>query len=191
MVAASTHVIKQQDLVNVVRLVKSTRQRLQRMRDEGWDKFFNEVITFCGNHGVDVPNMNDIHILRGGRQRHQADQFTNEHFYRVEIFLVTIDTQVQEIDLKFNDKVMDLLTLMLMLLPTCESYPVDISKVCQCVQKYYPDDFTALEIAALENQLEHFLIDISDDDHLRQVETITELSPLHRRWLWRCLYSSL
>ncbi|XP_074576695.1 uncharacterized protein LOC141833211 [Curcuma longa] len=167
---------KQQDLVNAVRLVKSTRQRLQRMRDEGWDKFFNEVITFCGNHGVDVPNMNDIHILRGGRQRHQADQFTNEHFYRVEIFLVTIDTQLQEIDLKFNDKVMDLLTLMLMLLPTCESYPVDISKVCQCVQKYYPDDFTALEIAALENQLEHFLIDISDDDHLRQVETITELS---------------
>ena len=54
---------KSQDLVNVVRLVHSTKVLLGQLRsDDGWENFFIRVTEFCVNHGIDIPN-----IICGGR----------------------------------------------------------------------------------------------------------------------------
>ena len=69
------------------------------------------------NHGISIPNFDEIYILRGGRARRQPDHFTNDHYFRVEVFRATIDTQLTELNLKFNEKVMDLLSVSVKLVP--------------------------------------------------------------------------
>ena len=54
--------------------------------------FFIKVTEFCVNHGIDIPDMQETYIMRGGRAHRQADHFTKELYFRVEIFRATIDT---------------------------------------------------------------------------------------------------
>ncbi|XP_047061542.1 zinc finger MYM-type protein 1-like [Lolium rigidum] len=78
---------KSQDIVNAMRLVFSTKVRLNEMRsDDGWEAFFFRVVEFCANHSIDIPDLEETHILRGGRARRQPDCFTKEHYFRVECY---------------------------------------------------------------------------------------------------------
>ncbi|XP_074573986.1 uncharacterized protein LOC141830447 [Curcuma longa] len=43
------------------------------------------------------------------------------------------------------------------------------------VEKYYLEDFSLQDRYALENQLNHFVLDISQDAELRKIGTITKL----------------
>ncbi|XP_074592442.1 uncharacterized protein LOC141848299 [Curcuma longa] len=128
---------------------------------------------------VNVIHMEQTYILRGGRARRQPDHFTNERFFRIEVFLVTIDTQLQELNYKFNEKVMDLLSIMATLVPRNEFRSFNAGEICKMVEKYYPEDFSLQDRYMLENQLNHVVLDISQDAELRKIGTITEL--------YRCL----
>jgi hypothetical protein len=61
--------------------------------------FFCQVVEFCMNRDILIPNMEETYILRGGCARRQPEHFTKERYYRVEIFRATIDTQLAEINL--------------------------------------------------------------------------------------------
>lgn len=50
---------KEQDIVNAMTLVKISKQRLQIMRDNGWNAFLDEVASFCAKHEIMVFDMND------------------------------------------------------------------------------------------------------------------------------------
>ncbi|OQU84851.1 hypothetical protein SORBI_3004G133201 [Sorghum bicolor] len=109
---------KTQDIVNVVRLVQSTKILLQEMRsDDGWETFVCKFVEFCVNHEMNIPDMEGTYILRGGRARRQPNHFTNDQYFRVEIFRATIDTQLAELNLKFSEKAMDLLSVCVTLIP--------------------------------------------------------------------------
>jgi len=41
---------KSQDIVNVMRLVKSTKQLIQKLRSEGWQTLLESVKLFCERH---------------------------------------------------------------------------------------------------------------------------------------------
>jgi hypothetical protein len=79
--------------------------------------------------------------LRGDRARRQPNQLTQEVSYRVEIFRATLDTQLQELDNRFNEKVMDLLSTSATLIPRNKFRSFRASAVCEMVKKYYPADF--------------------------------------------------
>ena len=91
-------------------------------------------------HDVVVPNMEETYILRGGRACRQPNHFTNEHYFRMEIFCATIDTQLAELTLKFNEKVMDLLSLSVTLIPKNGFASFQAIEICKVVEKYYPAD---------------------------------------------------
>ena len=76
---------KDQDIVNAMSLVKVCKKRLQLMRGNGWDSILQEVSLFCQEHNIDIPNMDDIYKARG-RPRRRAQEVTNAHQYRVELF---------------------------------------------------------------------------------------------------------
>ena len=98
--------------------MQTTKVLLEKMRsDDGWETFFCQVVEFCMNHDILIPNMEETYILRGGRARRQPEHFTKERYYRVEIFRATIDTQLAELNLKFNEKVMNLLSISVTLVP--------------------------------------------------------------------------
>jgi hypothetical protein len=71
-------------------------------------KIICKVVEFCVGHENVIPNMEETYILRGGRARRQPDHFTTDHYFRVEVFLATLDTQLTELNLRFNGNVMDL-----------------------------------------------------------------------------------
>ena len=88
---------KDQDIVNAMNLVKFSKHRLQKMRDEGWESLLGEVFLFCDKHHIIVPNMLDLFVIRG-RSRLNVEESTNLHHYRVEVFYVVIDMQLQELN---------------------------------------------------------------------------------------------
>jgi hypothetical protein len=83
--------------------------------------------------------------LHGGRARRQLDSFTKDHYFRVEVFQATIDTQLTELNLKFNEKVMDLLSINVTLIFKNGFTSFRASDVCNMVEKYYPTDFNQQE----------------------------------------------
>ena len=167
---------KAQDIVNAVRLVHSTKVILQEMRsDEGWELFIGNVVEFCVEHDIDIQDMEEVYILRGGRARRQPDHFTRERYLRVEIFRATIDNQLNELNLRFNEKVMDLLSISFTLIPRNGFTSFNAKEICSMVEKYYPADFTQQERYGLEIQLNHFAADAKNSGDLKKPITITSL----------------
>lgn len=165
---------KIQDIViNDIRLVQSTKVLLEQMRlDDGWETFICKVVEFCVGHGVDIPNMEGTYIMHGDRARRQPDHFTNERYFRVEIFRATIDTLLAELNLKFNEKVLGLLSISVTLIPKIDLH---LSVLCKMVEKYYPADFNQQERLRLENQMNNFIVDVSNSELLKNIATIAEL----------------
>ncbi|XP_074304399.1 uncharacterized protein LOC141639109 [Silene latifolia] len=120
--------------------------------------------------------MDDIYIARKGRARHQQDQNNVEHHFRVEIFYVTIDKQMQELYYRFNGKALGLLTLISVLAPYDGYKNFDADKICNLAEEYYPSDFTPQEQIHLRYQLQHFLCEArGGDPNLTNISTLQEL----------------
>ncbi|XP_047060073.1 uncharacterized protein LOC124666789 [Lolium rigidum] len=167
---------KSQHIVNAIRLVSSTKECLQQLRsDDGYEEFITMVVEFCGKHSVEIPNFEEIYIMRGGRARNQPDQFTKEHYFRVELFRATLDTQLFEINRRFNEKVMDLLSTSATFIPRNKFRGFKASDICEMVKKYYPADFTQQDIYGLQLQLKHFVSDASKDEELKNKSTLISL----------------
>ncbi|XP_010667227.2 uncharacterized protein LOC104884300 [Beta vulgaris subsp. vulgaris] len=166
---------KSQDIVNAIKLVSTSQTLIQEMRENGWESFLDSVGLFCQQHDILVPNMNAPYLARRDRARHQQDQVTMNHFYRVEIFLSTIDKQLQELNRRFNDNALELLTLSSLLEPKDGFKQFDINKICILVEKYYPKDFTEQERYNLKDQLQHFICEVKEDQNMRNYSTLEEV----------------
>ncbi|XP_052185166.1 uncharacterized protein LOC127796805 [Diospyros lotus] len=94
--------MKDQDIGNAITLVKICKQRLQVMRDNEWDLFLKEVVSFCEKQNINVPNMDGVFIRRG-RSRRNTKEMTNLHHFRVDLFYAIIDMQFQELNDRFSD----------------------------------------------------------------------------------------
>ncbi|CAN6715960.1 unnamed protein product [Malus baccata var. baccata] len=140
---------KDQEIVNAMALVKSCKEKLYWMRNNGFDALVDEVSSFCEKHHIDVPNMEEAFILPG-RSRRYAPIKTNRHHYRVELFIYVIDKQITELDDRFNE----LLRL----------------------AQFYPQDFSDEDRLALEDQLEIYIHYVCSSSDFSQLEGIGDLA---------------
>jgi hypothetical protein len=85
------------------------------------------------------------YVKRRGRVRYQQADFKIEHHYHVDIFCVTIDSQLQELNLRFSKHAMELLIFGSVLDPRVAHESFKIEDICQLVNKFYPQNFTDLE----------------------------------------------
>ncbi|XP_008241196.1 PREDICTED: zinc finger MYM-type protein 1-like [Prunus mume] len=92
---------KDQEIVNAMALVKSCKEKLHWMRNNGFNALVNEVSSFCEKHHIDVPNMEEAFILPE-RSRRNAPIKTNRHHYCVNLFIYVIDEQITELEDRFN-----------------------------------------------------------------------------------------
>ncbi|KAK4599518.1 hypothetical protein RGQ29_009535 [Quercus rubra] len=90
-----------QDLLNAMHLVSTTKSLIQKLRDNGWEPLLASVISFCEQHEIDIPDMNARYTKGRGRYRRQDDDLTMEHHFRIDIFTVAIDFQLQELKSRF------------------------------------------------------------------------------------------
>ncbi|XP_039689659.1 zinc finger MYM-type protein 1-like [Medicago truncatula] len=164
-----------QDVVNTMLLVRSTKALIQDLRENGWDKLFANVVSFCEKHDIEVPDLNDCpSTTRFGCSRLKDNQVI-EHYFRVEIFFTTIDKQLQELNSRFSEQAMALLSLSCALSPEDGYKAFDINTICTLVEKYYPMDFSDQENINLPFHLQHFLFEARESSTLKNLSTIQEL----------------
>ncbi|KAH1113489.1 hypothetical protein J1N35_006867 [Gossypium stocksii] len=154
-------------------LVLTTKDLIQKLRDDGWNELLKNVISFCETWELDFPDMNAQYIM--GCSRNKKEDVTVEHHYRVDIFFATIDTQLQELKSRFNKNVVELLTLTIALDPKEFLKLFDIDKIRILVNKFYPEDFSQQEKERLPYELKHYELDVCKHPNLRKISTLFEL----------------
>ena len=102
---------KSQDILNAMSLVFSTKELIQKLRECGWDSLLEDAKLFCEKHGVEIPDLHAQYTAGRGRPRRQNDSITLEYHYRVDTFIATIDSMLQELNNKFLKNSIELLTL--------------------------------------------------------------------------------
>ncbi|XP_042400880.1 zinc finger MYM-type protein 1-like [Zingiber officinale] len=102
---------KSRDIINAMELILSTKNLLQHMRDNKWNDLLAKVKSFCELLNIDILDFNASYIDRRGRALVRQDNFTIEHHYQVDLFYASIDSQLQEINVRFSDDAMELLIL--------------------------------------------------------------------------------
>nr|XP_016497878.1 PREDICTED: uncharacterized protein LOC107816656 [Nicotiana tabacum] len=139
---------------------------LVRDGDTHWGshyKSFGNFIRMFGSivdHGILVPNFDDLYVNSGRSRRKPAD-YTVFHHYRVDVFCKVFDWQLQELNDRFDEVTTDLLHGVACLNPIDSFSSFDIRKIMK-MPELYPDDFDEFWMSALENQLASYIIDVRD-----------------------------
>ena len=106
--------------------------------------------------------MDGIFVV-SGRPRHNTQQNTNLHHYRVELFNIVIDMQLQELNNRFSDVSADFLLCMACLNPSDSFVTFDKENLI-CLAKFYPSDFLGIDILALDSQLQNYIFNMRNND---------------------------
>ena len=92
--------MESRDILNALNFVSTTKMLLQNLRENGWNAFFKNVVSFCERHDIDMLNMCACYME--GRRR-QKDNITFEQHYHFNMFNVVIDFQLMELNNRFID----------------------------------------------------------------------------------------
>ncbi|PWA59026.1 hypothetical protein CTI12_AA395020 [Artemisia annua] len=133
-------------------------QNIQKAGDTRWSSHFKSICSLLRLFGPTRVS------------RHKKDDVTVEHHYRVDVFIVAINSQLQELNNRFNESVSELLLLSVTLDPR-KSFNAD--DICKLVTKYYPLDFTEQERIEFRLELQHYKLD--NDPRLKNVSSLSEL----------------
>ncbi|KAL3819974.1 hypothetical protein ACJIZ3_005879 [Penstemon smallii] len=165
---------KDQDIINAMKQVKVCKTRLQNMRNDGFESLLDEISLFCKTHDILIPNMDDNFEARG-RPRRRAQKITNGHRFRVEIFNQVIDMQLQEMNSRFTEVNSNLLTCISCLSPD-NSFSSFNKESLINLAKFYPSEFSNVEIVTLDMQLENYIVDMRLDKEFSKLKGIGDLA---------------
>lgn len=96
--------------------------------------------------------MNDKFVARG-KPRRKAQEITNLHHYRVELFYSAIDMHLQELNNCFLEVNIKLLLCVACLNPNDSFSAFDKEKLI-ILSQFYPFELSAVDLVALVSQLE-------------------------------------
>ncbi|KAL6533012.1 hypothetical protein OROMI_027124 [Orobanche minor] len=165
---------KNQDIVNAMNLVDISKKRLQEMRDNGWDKLVEEVSIFCIKHKIEAPDIDDVYV-NGKRPKRRVEEMTNSHRYRVEVFNIVIDMQLLELNDRFNEVNTELSLCVACLNPSDSFKAFNKDKLVR-LAAFYPNDFQGIEVWALSEQLENFVLDMRSYMNTSNVNGLGDLA---------------
>ncbi|CAN6235046.1 unnamed protein product [Urochloa humidicola] len=146
---------KDQDIVEAMNLIMDVKDRLQDMRDNGWEPLFKRVKLFCDKHEIEVPDM-DKEVNARGTSTRRRQKVTNMHYYNVEIFLAAIDAIMSEMNHRFNEISSELLVCMSALNPRKNFSSFDVDKLVRLAE-IYAEDFNVADLLLLPGQLKDFV----------------------------------
>ena len=118
--------------------------------------------------------MDEIFVV-SERPQHNTQQNTNLHHYRVELFYTVIDLQLQELNNCFLEADTDLLLCMACLNPSNSFVTFDKEKLIR-LAKFYPSDFSRIDILALGSQLQNYIFDMRSNDLFLELQGVGELA---------------
>ncbi|CAM8929398.1 unnamed protein product [Rhodiola kirilowii] len=168
---------KDMDILNDMQFLSMTKGKLQRMRDDGWDSLIMHIKIFCSEHGISTPDMSAPY-KRGVRERDNERNITNEHYFRVNVFYAVIDLQLAELENRFPETLMELLTLSASFHPRNGFQAFKAEDVCKLASKFYPSDFTSCDMYNLEMECGFFVGGIDQDSMFAKMTSISDLCRL-------------
>ena len=118
--------------------------------------------------------MDDAYITPE-RSRRGAQRVTNLHYYRVGLFYMVLDMQLQELNNRFTETNTELLLCVACLNPIDSFNAFNKHKLIHLAQ-FYPLEFSPVELVALENQLETYILEVRSNKELSEVKGIGELA---------------
>jgi hypothetical protein len=93
------------------------------------------------------------------RSRRKVQSMTNLHHYRVELYYIVIDMQLQELNSRFTKANYESL-LCVACLSLDDSFAAFNKDNILCLAQFYPNDFSTIQLMTLDNQLETYIIDM-------------------------------
>ena len=118
--------------------------------------------------------MDEIFVV-SGRSRSNTQQNTNLHHYRVELFYIVIDMQLQELNNRFSEANTDFLLCMACLNLSNSFVSFDKEKLIR-LAKFYPSNFLGTDILALDSQLQNYIFDMRSNDFFLELQEVSELA---------------
>ncbi|KAL0729525.1 hypothetical protein Bca4012_025618 [Brassica carinata] len=164
---------KDQDILNAMSLVKSTKQQLCKLRDNRWDSVIGKVNAFCENNNTELFIMEEEFV--NPKNPRKRSNITNLHHYQVECFYTILDIQIQEFNDRFDEINTELLSCTAALSPMDSFNQFDQSKLMR-LSEFYPEDFSSVERISLEHQLGIYIDNISDDQRFANLESLGYLA---------------
>lgn len=164
---------KSQDIVNAMHEVATTKDLIQKLRDDGWSNLLSNVVLFCKKHDIPVPDMSSFYVdfIRSRKE----DETSVKHHYQYDVFTVAVDQQLQELNSRFSEQTTELLILCTSLDPRNSYRSFKIDNVCLLATKFYPSDFSEQERINLRYQLQHYELDVLRNPEFQNLSTITDL----------------
>jgi hypothetical protein len=164
---------KSQDIVNAMHDVATTKELIQKLRDDGWTNLLCDVVLFCKKHGILVPDMDGFYVdfIRSRKE----DETSAKHHYKYDVFMVAVDQQLQELNSRFSVQSTELLILCTSLDPRNSFRSFNLENICLLAAKFYPSDFSGQERDNLRCQLRHYELDVLRNQDFSNLSTIAEL----------------
>ena len=164
---------KDQDILNALSLVNSTKRQLQKLRDDGWDSLLNKISSFCEKHDISILNMEEEFV--NPKKPRQRTNVTNLHHYMVECLYTVVDMQLQEFNDRFGEKNSELLICTASLSPSESFREFDPLKLMRLAE-FYSDDFSFAERMALEHQLNLYIDNVREDERFANLKGLSDLA---------------
>ncbi|KAK1391434.1 General transcription factor 2-related zincfinger protein [Heracleum sosnowskyi] len=118
--------------------------------------------------------MDEFFVPRG-RSRRTVQRPTNLHHFQVSLFYNVIDFQLHEMNDRFDNVNMELLTCISSLDPRHSFSAFDKHKLIK-LAKFYPLEFNEISLMALDDQLDNYILNMRSDNDFSDLKGVAELA---------------
>ncbi|KAI3746066.1 hypothetical protein L6452_08485 [Arctium lappa] len=164
---------KDQDILEAVDLIRTTKAQLQMLRENGFDQVLEKCYSFCDKHEIVKLDMMEGYVnTRNPRKRMNI---SNRHHYNYDIFNTVLAMQIREFGDRFCEISTDLLQNMAALNPRNSFSQFNKSSLLK-LSKMYPRDFDEKERMILEHELDIYYHFIYNDVRFANLNGIADLA---------------
>ncbi|CAH9105790.1 unnamed protein product [Cuscuta epithymum] len=164
---------KDQDILNAMSLVETTKRQLLKVRVDGWGSHLRKISSFCEKYEVSMLDM-EANFVNPKRPR-QRTNITYQHHYEFECFNTVMDLQIKEFEDRFDEVNSELLTCMASLSPIDSFRELDPLKLMRFAE-FYPEDFSCVERRSLEHELGVYIDNLLADERFRNLKSLGDLA---------------
>jgi hypothetical protein len=166
---------KDQNIIRAVGLIGATLQKINEIRQNGWEELFEDAKSFCLQYNIIVPNMLDTTTARGHFRGCGGQLITYQHYFNHEIFNVVLDQLIVELNNCFGERSTQLLKCIACVDPRNSFANFDVDKLIELAQLYVAD-FTPYDCIVLKDQLEIFIVDMRVDPNFINCNDLGDLA---------------
>ncbi|XP_024979014.1 uncharacterized protein LOC112516227 [Cynara cardunculus var. scolymus] len=169
------HLLKDEDILEAIDLIGTTKGQLQMLRENGFDQVLEKCYSFCDKHKIVKLDMAEAYVnTKSSRKRMNIN---NQHYYNYDIFNTVLDMQIREFGDRFGEISSDLLQNMAALNPRNSFSQFNKSSLLK-LSHMYPRDFEDKERIILEHELDIYYHSVYNDVRFANLNGIADLARL-------------